>query len=385
MGTADGTVVGTTKVVDHGADNDHWNLVVLGDGFRAADQTAYDNAVTALTTQLQATAPFDTEWDRINVHRVRVNSTDAGADNPATCGDGSTPAGGAVTAATYFDSSFCNSGIRRLLVCDAALAVTTANAQVPGWDAILVIVNATEFGGSGGQVATYSLAPSAIEIAIHEMGHSAFGLADEYEYFTGCSSGETGHDTHGATEPTEPNITVEIDRAKVKWRHLIDAATAVPTTRNANCAQCDTQANPVAAGTIGLFEGAHYFHCGAFRPAFDCRMRTLGQPFCKVCQETIKAKLGAGSKPTCFVATAVYGDPGHVDVVTLRSWRDRHLAPGAPGRPAMRVVSAVYTRVGPRLARHVGARPRLGHVLRVGLLSPLARALRRRARPGERG
>ena len=197
MGTADGSIVGTTKVIDHGPNGDKWNLVVLGDGFRAADQADYTAAVTSLVNTLKATAPFDGVWDRVNVHRVDVHSTDAGADDPAACADGSSPAGGtAVTAKTYFDSSFCNSGIRRLLVPDQALAVTTANAQVPGWDAILMIVNSTEFGGSGGTLATYSLAPAAIEIAIHEMGHAAFGLADEYEYFTGCASGEAGHNTH---------------------------------------------------------------------------------------------------------------------------------------------------------------------------------------------
>lgn len=385
MGSSDGTVVGTTKVVDHGADNDKWNLVVLGDGFRAADQAAYEAAVTTLVNTLNTTAPFDTSWDRVNVHRVDVHSTQAGADNPATCGDGSTPVGGTATAvATYFDASFCNSGIRRLLVCDAALAVTTANAQVSGWDAILVVVNSTEYGGSGGQVAIYSLVPAALEIALHEMGHSAFGLADEYEYYAGCSSGEAGHDSHAATEPTEPNVTIETDRAKIKWRHLIAAATTVPTTRNADCTKCDTQANPVAVGTIGLFEGAHYAHCGAFRPAFDCRMRTIGQPFCEVCQERIRAKLGATSKSTCFVATAVYGDGLHSDVVTLRGWRDRHIAPDARGRRAMQALVAAYDRAGPLLAGRVAEHPRLAGPIRRAVFVPLARLVRRR-RPREQG
>ena len=129
---------------------DRWNLVVLGDGFRAADQAAYEAAVTTLVNTLQTTAPYDGSWNRVNVHRVDVHSTDAGADNPLACGDGSAPAGGAATTVkTYFDSSFCNSGIRRLLVCDAGLAVTTANGQVSNWDAILVVVNSTEYGGSG--------------------------------------------------------------------------------------------------------------------------------------------------------------------------------------------------------------------------------------------
>jgi hypothetical protein len=379
MGSGDGTVVGTTKVVDHGADKDRWNLVVLGDGFRAADQAAYEAAVTTLVNTLQTTAPYDGSWNRVNVHRVDVHSTDAGADNPLACGDGSAPAGGAATTVkTYFDSSFCNSGIRRLLVCDAGLAVTTANGQVSNWDAILVVVNSTEYGGSGGQVAVYSLAAAAIEIALHEMGHSAFGLADEYEYYAGCSSGEAGHDQHAASEPSEPNVTIEKDRAKIKWRHLILPATAIPTTSNADCTKCDTQANPAAVGTIGIFEGAHYAHCGAFRPAFDCRMRTIGQPFCALCQEVIRKKLTSASHSSCFVATAVYGDASHPDVLTLRDWRDRRSAPSARGRRAMGALVAAYESAGPPLARHVAAHPRLAGPLRRAFFAPLARLLRRR-------
>lgn len=382
MGTADGTIVGTTKVIDHGPNGDKWNLVVLGDGFRAADQAAYEAAVTSLVNTVKATAPFDGLWDRINVHRVDVHSTEAGADDPATCPDGSGPAGGtAVSAKTYFDSTFCGgtpARVRRLLVPDQALAVTTANAQVPGWDAILMVVNTTTFGGSGGALATYSLAPGAIEIAMHEMGHAAFGLADEYEYLSGCASGEAGHDTFTDPEPTEPNVTKETDRTKVKWRAQIDAATAVPTMRNADCTKCDTQASPVAAGTIGLFEGARYFHCGAFRPAYDCRMRTLGVAYCKVCQEIIRTKIRGGAKPSCFVATAVYGDAGHPDVVALRDWRDRHLAAGARGRATMRALAAAYERIGPALVGPLSRRPLASRMLRRAVFVPLAALVRRR-------
>ena len=108
-------------------------------------------------------------------------------------------------------------------------------------------------------------------------------------------------------------------------------------------------------------------------------MRTLGVPFCKVCQETIRNKLRSGSKPSCFVATAVYRDAGHPDVAALRSWRDGRIAPGARGRRAMGALVTVYDRVGPRLAGHVRERPRIARVLRLGFFAPLAGLVRRRA------
>ena len=78
-----------------------------------------------------------------------------------------------------------------------------AAAQVPEFTVAIVVVNSTVYGGSGGSVGTYSLAGGATEIAIHEMGHTAFGLADEYPYYAGGN--ETGHDQHpaGRAERTE--------------------------------------------------------------------------------------------------------------------------------------------------------------------------------------
>jgi hypothetical protein len=130
------------------------------------------------------------------------------------------------------------------------------------------------------------------------MGHSAFGLADEYEYWSGCASGETDRNNHPAVEPSEPNVTIDSNRATIKWASFIAAATAMPTTNNGNCAQCDTQANPAGANTVGAFEGAHYFHCDAFRPVFNCKMRDTGGDFCPVCDARIRAVLAP------FVAAA---------------------------------------------------------------------------------
>ena len=49
---------------------------------------------------------------------------------------------------------------------------------------------------------------------------------------------------------------------------------------NPACSTVDTRPSPVPTGTVGLFEGAHYYHCGAFRPEYDCKMRALSVPFC---------------------------------------------------------------------------------------------------------
>jgi IgA peptidase M64 len=153
------------------------------------------------------------------------------------------------------------------------------------------VVNSTIYGGAGGAVAVFSRAPAANEIALHELGHSAFGLADEYESYAGCASGETTQNRYTGTEPPEPNVTINTNRTTNKWRQFVAASTAMPTTTNADCTKCDPQASPVPARTVGTFEGGRFFHCGIWRPEFNCRMRTLGQPFCAVCQDRIRRTL----------------------------------------------------------------------------------------------
>jgi hypothetical protein len=91
---------------------------------------------------------------------------------------------------TYFDATFCGDGRnRRLLVVDDATAEVVATDQVPDWDAVLVIVNSTVYGGSGGKIAVLSLDTEAVNLALHELGHSVFQLADEYDSLPGCGRG----------------------------------------------------------------------------------------------------------------------------------------------------------------------------------------------------
>jgi hypothetical protein len=291
MSTSDGYILGKAKIVDHGSDGQRYNIVILGDGYRASEQSKYKDDVNSFVSTFRATAPFDTLWCGINVHRIDVVSNESGTDDPVACGDGSVGSGAGPH--TYLDSTMCgDANARRLLVCDSAIAKATAQAQVPQVHVTMVIVNTSLYGGSGGSVATFSTNPSSAEIAIHELGHTAFGFADEYEYYLGCASGEADRNTHPNSEPAQPNATINTNRATLKWAGDLSSATdALPTTSNANCAACDTQGNPKASGYVGLFEGAHYYHCGCYRPQFNCRMRALGNPFCAVCQRVIRNAL----------------------------------------------------------------------------------------------
>ncbi|MCS7480644.1 M64 family metallopeptidase [Umezawaea endophytica] len=287
MTTSDGRVVGTTKIVDAGDPASRWNLVVLGDGYRETELADYATDVKSFTDGLLGSVPFSSLRQAINVFRVDVVSTDSGADDPTTCG------GTGAVAATYLDGTFCANGLDRLLVVDDATAMAVATAQVPQWHKIVVSVNSTKRGGSGGEVAVFSQASDSNQVALHELGHSAFGLADEYEYLQGCGL-EDDHNRHPPGEPAQPNVTTNADRATLKWRELVASATPLPTTTNPDCTKCDPRTGPpagVPASAVGAYEGADHFHCGAFRPQFTCRMRFVDQEFCAVCARRIRQVL----------------------------------------------------------------------------------------------
>jgi len=172
--------------------------------------------------------------------------------------------------ATAFDSRYCAYWVHRLLVADEDKVMAAAGAW-PDWDSILVLVNDTTYGGSGGLVATIAMHPLAVQVAQHEFGHSFAGLADEYESaypgYPPCS------DIGGPL--CEPNVTDVVVREQIKWNPWILPTTPIPTPETL-----------AWDGYVGLFEGARYLSTGMYRSGLNCIMRALGQPFCQVPSQT---------------------------------------------------------------------------------------------------
>ncbi|MGH3804909.1 MAG: M64 family metallopeptidase, partial [Pseudonocardiaceae bacterium] len=337
MGISDGTVVGATKIRDVGVESLNWNLVIVSEGFDSNEQGDFGAKADEFVAELLSWAPFDDLSAEINVFKLDVIADESGADNPLTCPDTTLPFGAVATSArTYFDAAFCEpppegQDLRRLLTVDTGLVETTVNDYVAEWDAILVIVNHGEYGGSGPAGMAVTSTGTPWTVPIHELGHGAFDLGDEYCDLAG---------NHTDPEPSEKNLTKNTDRATLKWASLVDPATPIPTTQNATCSQCDTQSSPVAAGTVGLFEGGDRMACDIYRPEFDCMMRTNGTSFCAVCIDAIAGRINYDIIfGDCFVATAVYSDRSHPDVETLRRWRDRHLQQGAAAARPMRTLA----------------------------------------------
>jgi IgA Peptidase M64 len=278
MSASDGSVGAATKVVDNGPGGRRWDLVVMGDGYRRSELSKFHDDVERFWAEvLQPTPPFDQLWPAINVHRVDVTSAQSGADMPCT---------GKGPFRTFFDASYCDpiwgpGTSEWLLTVNDSLAKQVAGEAVPEWNVVMVLVNAEAYGGSGAPSVAVASTGSVDLIGLHELGHSAFGLADEYD-----SPGPIP----APGEPAEPNVTRNTNRATNKWRGLVKATTPMPTS--CNCAGCRPPTHPPPPDVVGTYEGAQYQRCGLYRSFPDCYMRR-NQEFCPVCARAIRRALQA--------------------------------------------------------------------------------------------
>ena len=309
MGRADGWVRRTARIVDNGPAERRWNVVIVGDGFTDGELSTFATVAQNIASLLLNQDPFRLIRTSINVFRVDVASVESGASVSSGCSE-LTP----VSRRTVFEGRFCNGGLPRLTNVNHGLAWDIAREQVPQVHVVLVVLNSTMYGGAGGSAPSCSIDPAAALIAIHEMCHSAFGLGDEYQTWRGCGL-ETDHNVHGFTffDLVEPNLTVHEELETLiahKWGRFVNSGEPFPTMRNPDCTQCDGRPSPFPRGTVGLFEGAHYYHCDAYRAEFSCLMRDLGAPLCRACREHILRRLAP------FVTTPV-SDMRHWNLVLI--------------------------------------------------------------------
>ncbi|MBW3535542.1 MAG: M64 family metallopeptidase [Gemmatimonadetes bacterium] len=293
MSYYDGWILGATKIIDHGPAWRRYNLAIISEGYRPEEMTDFAEDAREFAEQLTSLPPLDDLDCAINVYRVDVASLESGADDPTACG------GTGAAPRTFFDATFCGYGVRRIILVNSGLVEWVAATQVPEHHQVVVIVNSPLQGGSGGAFATVSNAATWpwARAAIHELGHSAFHLGDEYDFLTAC---DDGNHTYAGPPPVEPNVARDLGPA-LKWADLVAPTTPLPTGSNPDCATCGTGPPSSPAGTVGAFEGAGYWHCGLYRPAHACMMRDLSA-FCPVCEREVRRVL-APFAPKCLAPT----------------------------------------------------------------------------------
>ncbi|MCC7334461.1 MAG: hypothetical protein IT422_05175 [Pirellulaceae bacterium] len=245
-------------LVDNGRSSNRVDLVFVGDGYTAGEiSTTYAAHVSSMVSYLFGTAsnPLSRYASFFNVHRVNVISNQSGADVPQS----------GILRDTALDATYRYDGVTdRLLYFNADKANSAVNTALAGTgvdiDMRVGVVNESVYGGGGGQWAVYAGAniQDSKEIAVHELGHSYAGLADEY-----FSPG-----SYAGPEPVEANVTTS--PATGKWDRWVGY---------------DDPDSDI--GEIGYYEGGKYVSNGIYRPSDNSLMRSLNRPFDAVGREAL--------------------------------------------------------------------------------------------------
>jgi len=291
------------------------DLLIVGDGYTAAQRDRFVADARRLTAALFAREPWRSRRGDVNVWGLCPPADQPGVSRPSTGQHRRSRVGMTYDAfrAERYLLAFDNRSLR-----DVA-----SNAP---YDALALVANAETYGGGGifGLFATVAAGSRWAEYTfVHELGHSVAGLADEY--FT---SDPVYTPAAERPEVWEPNVTA--DPKAQKWADLVDPKLARPSpwpreqftkealavqglrkairARNGPEAEMDAlfssqrQAETALLspfnGPVGAFEGANYEATGYYRPQADCVMFTRDEvPFCKVCQRALSRVIDLYAAP----------------------------------------------------------------------------------------
>lgn len=305
------------------------DLVILGEGYTAAETPRFKADVEHFASVLLGQEPFASLKDRVNIRGVLKPSQDSGCDEPTR----------GVFRNTALGCTFTSLGSERYLLTEDNRTIRDVAGAVP-YDVLSIMVNTQRYGG-GGIYNLFNTFTNANQwssyVFVHEFGHGFAGLADEYY---SSSTAYTDFYPEGF-EPVERNITRLIG-GKAKWADKLDPSLAVPTPwrkaefdamdnayqqrrteLDALVAKLMTTGAPAAEvnkalaesedlslanqrkvdawfaqqpenGKVGVFEGAGYCSTGVYRSQLDCIMFSKGlKDFCAACGTAVREMIEA--------------------------------------------------------------------------------------------
>jgi len=289
------------------------DLLVLGDGYTAAERGKFEKDARRFVEALFSTSPFREHQKDFNVWGLCPAAEESGVSRPSSGIYRRSPVGAA------YDTF----GTERYVLTTENRALRDVASFAP-YESIEILLNGQTYGGGGifNQYATVAIDNLwAGYVGVHEFGHQFAGLADEY-----YTSDVAYLLPEKKTEPWEPNVTALLDPANLKWKDLVAAGTPVPTPwdqeefdrfeRDIQRQRKELRAagKPEAeidelfrkereredamlgsqkfSGKVGAFEGANYEAKGYYRPEVDCIMFTRHKTFCAVCRRAIERVIG---------------------------------------------------------------------------------------------
>jgi len=297
--------VGEAKVVPiqvSGPPDQRLNLLVMGDGYTAADMQKFRDQVDKHLNILWSIEPFQSYREYFNVYRVEVASGVSGI----SCD----PDDGNVMRDTVFHLQFASrcpaqfdargitlgTGGNAAVETYAAMipGVTTANRQV------LILANTDTYGGIGGTLATTSGgSPQGPLITPHELGHSLGGLQDEYPE----SQRNVPGGVYTGGEPSSVHHTIMTPEQMLAthakwWRWLGEPSES--------------------GGVIGAYESGNLKSSGIWRPSEHSIMRWIGNHYDQVGREKMAQRIsGRRASQVMALASTAEGSVGPNQVLWL--------------------------------------------------------------------
>lgn len=233
------------------------NVIIMGDGYIKEDLKKdgnYEKEAKKIIDGIFKIPPFSQYKEKFNAYIIFCESKERGADYTQSKDE----------IDTVFNSNYGQNGIDRLLVIKNYAKVSEyiskaglISKNALGKNIMIISVNDSKYGGSGGTYSVISKHKSSVQIAAHEIGHSFGGLADEYDY------GETYPKSNAAHQK---NVDVTNKLKEIKWSYFIGVE---------------------GYEDVGAYEGGYYYYTGVWRPTKNCLMKELGSDFCPICREAI--------------------------------------------------------------------------------------------------
>jgi len=294
------------------------DVLLLGDGYTADEQEQFIQKARELTEVLFAAPPFNKRRSDFNIWALAPAAKRSGVSRPSTGTYRDSPLGASYDAfrSERYVLTYANHDWRRIA------------SSVP-YDFVEILTNSDIYGG-GGIYGLFSTAAANSEWAgylfVHEFAHHFAGLADEY--YTSSVAYEAADEI---VEPFEPNVTALLDPENLKWKHLTNADTPLPTPwpkeayeehslayqvrrnkmRRENVPESEmnklfSDNQRIVEGmfseapyndTVGAFEGAIYQSNGYYRSEQNCIMFTRTTDFCRVCAEAIEQVIDEYTQP----------------------------------------------------------------------------------------
>lgn len=161
---------GATSLWQTGPIEERVNVLLMADGYTASEQGKFAADAERVADHFLDQEPFKTYRDLINVWSLPSVSRESGAGRDGEHKD------------TALRCAYGRGERERLLVCDNRRVHQAADNALADRDFLLVLVNDTKFGGTGGwHVATTFVGEGTLGVAVHELAHQT-SLDDEYGY-----------------------------------------------------------------------------------------------------------------------------------------------------------------------------------------------------------